>query len=510
MAPLAAGDVEEPSEPIPAGHASDEPDYNAGYTGPGREPYFNFFQGIWVYGQITSTPLDQQAPRTIRGDGDWLTWEDKNSGDVYLHNIPAGTGFFVKRDDALQRAPDLSGDIVVWEDHGNRTGIDIEAYDITTGERRTLTPGPGSNRNPSIDGSLVAWESDRNRTADLWAYDFENDTQFPLVVGADRESDPLVLDGKVYYRSYRFNVWDLFVADPYTGGIEQLTSDAGIQGAPFTNREDVLYVSQTDFGWQLRILDTATLESAATGIKLPDTTFTPAEGDHLIVTARDDGAMQIVTRNITTGENRHVTGGFRLVADPWLQDGIVYLAVRTTNGTSLLSVQVSPFAWTPRPELTIFSPATGTRWTSPLSVSGLFKKPAEWVEPATFTYRIDDEPPVAIAPTERFRFLLDPTGFTTGGHTVTIRATFREGPPVEQSVILIVPRVEETLDVEQLAEIYHSQVVASAMRQYVTSNPLSFALLALVLVLLVVLVLRLWLFLKPKRRRVVVEYVPPE
>src|SRR5581483_2554477 len=54
-----------------------------GYTGPGREPLLSFFEGTWLYGQESATPLKEQAPVDLVGDGDWLVWEDANHSDIY-------------------------------------------------------------------------------------------------------------------------------------------------------------------------------------------------------------------------------------------------------------------------------------------------------------------------------------------------------------------------------------------------------------------------------------------
>lgn len=499
-----------PSTPTPGRAEAAEPSFNDGYTGPGREPYLNYFQGVWVYGQVVASPLGDQSPRGIRGDGEWLVWEDAKRGDVYLHNIAAGTGFYIKQDASIQRSPDISDGVVVWEDYSNKTGSDVVAYFIGSGETRVLSRGTGNDRNPRIDGSLVAWENDRNRTIDILAYDLTRDEEIPIATTSDRESDPLVHDGIVYHRTFRFNVWDVFATDAATGEQWQVTSDVEAQGRPFTNGTDVLFLTQRQGGWQLDAYRPDERIVRTTALRLGDASPTPAEGQKLLAVARDAGRMQVLARNITSGSSQHVSAGFLLTTDPWLQSDTAYLSVRTENGTSLLSIRVSPFAWSERPTLTIGGPPDGTRWGHTLTVQGILRLPSQWVEPATFTYRIDDEPPVALPPTARFRFVADPLGFEPGRHTLTVRATFREGPALEESILLIVPSAQQALDVEKLGERYHSLVVASTLQEFIFTNPLSFALIVLVILLVLVLLVRFWLILRPRRRRVRVEYVPPE
>lgn len=498
-----------PNEPTP--QEPQPPAAVEGYTGPGREPYLNYYQGAWTYGRFTATPLQAQSPRDIRGSGDWLVWEDVAAGDIYAHNVPAGTGFYLTRDDNVQRSPDIDGNLVVWEEYRAGRASVVVGYFLDTGETRLLSRAPGNNRNPSVNGSLVAWENDADRARDVWAYDATNDTEFPIALGPDRQSDPLVLDGRVYYRELRFNVWDLFAVDAATGQVEQVTSDVNIQAPPFTDGTNVLYLTQRDGAWRLDVYDPARAKVTAAPLAFTDAAPTPVDGDRLLQTARDGAVRQLVARNVTSGVSMHVTGSLVLTTDPWLDGRTAYLAVSTKNGTSLLALDVSPFAWSERPDLAITSPRSGARWTGLATIQGVFRVPGAWAQPTTFTYRVDDQPPVAIPVTDRFRFQVDPEGLEPGRHQVVVRATFREGPPVEANILLLLPTAgDETIDVAELGEMYHAARVAYTMRQYVTDNPASFLLLALVLLLLVVLILRLWVWLRPAKRRVEVEYVPPE
>ncbi|HWH09285.1 MAG TPA: hypothetical protein VNX21_08800, partial [Candidatus Thermoplasmatota archaeon] len=241
-----------------------------GYTGPGREPYLNYFHGAWMYGRFTSTPLQDQVPRDVRGWGDWLVWEDAASGDIYAHNVAAGSGFYLTRDANVQRAPDIHANLVVWEEYRPGRAAVIYGYFLDTGETRLLSRTPGNNRNPSVHGGLVAWENDADRARDVWAYDTRNATEFPVALGPDRQSDPLVLDGRVYYRELRFNVWDVFAMDAETGEVEQVTADVNIQSPPFTNGRHLLYLTQREGAWALDRYDPARARAAPTRLMFSD------------------------------------------------------------------------------------------------------------------------------------------------------------------------------------------------------------------------------------------------
>lgn len=516
LAPLAAGHGEEVHSPTnPETDPTQEPGGPTsleGYTGPGREPYLNYFQGAWMYGRFTATPLGDQVPRGVRGSGDWLVWEDAAVGDIYAYNVAAGSGFYLTRDDNAQRAPDIDGNLVAWEEFRPGRPSVVVAYFLDTGETRLLSKTPGNNRNPSVQGNLVAWENDADRARDVWAYDTTNATEFPIALGPDRQSDPLVLDGRIYYREYRFNVWDVFAVDAETGDSEQLTSDVNIQSPPFTNGHDVLFLTQREGAWHLQRYDPDLARVKETPLAFQDTTPMPAWGGNILQTARDYTYRQLVARNVTTGASVHVTGSLVLTTEPWLDRGTAYLSVSTKNGTSLVALDISPFAWTERPDLTITSPRSGARWTGIATIQGVLALPGDWAQPTTFTYRLDDQPPVAIPVGDRFRFQVDPQGLEPGRHQLVVRATFREGPPAEANILLLLPSAADAgIDVQKLGEMYHSARVAYTVKQYVTDNPASFLLVALILLLILLVLVRLWLWLRPtRRRRAEIEYVPPE
>lgn len=475
----------------------------SGYTGPGRAPYINFFEGVWVYGQASATPLGHQYPTDLKGWGDWIVWDDSNRGDVYAYNIPAGTGQYITTDLALQRNVDISHDVIVWEDYRNNSHSDIYSYFLQTGEMRRISDGPGNHQQPSIDGDIIAW----TRNGDIWAYNLSNQTQFPVFTGPDKESDPLVLGHTVYFRTYRFNVWDIVAVDLDKNETRQITSDIAINGAPFTNGVDVFFLTQYLTVWGLDRYDVANDQIVHTPLKFQDTTRTPIVGDHLINAIRERVYRQIVAENVTTGDSTHVSGSLLLSSEPYVTGRTVYAPVITTNGTDLLAIDVSPFAFAKRPTLVVQNPRSGMPWLQPIVVEGDLLGSSAFADPATFTYRVDDGAPAAIATTNHFRFSLDPTGVNSGRHLVTLRATYREGPPVEKTFTLLVPNTADTVDVAKLGQQFHAARVFGTLNVWFIQNPASYFVILLALFLLVLVVVRLWYMIKPKRKRVTIEYV---
>lgn len=482
-----------------------------GYTGPGREPWISYFQGVWLYGEAAATPIRGQVPRHLDGDGDWLVWEDANRSDIYVHNLPSGQGFYVTSDAALQRNPRVSDDVVVWEDHSNPRRPRIMAYFLETGETRRLSNTTTIVRDPSIGGPIVAWIDENGTNADAWAYDLRNNTAWNLHAATDRDNDATVVRERVFWRTYRYNLWDIMGYDTRTGELLSITSDAELQGYPFTNGDDLFFLqSAYRAGWELMRYDLDDERLQRAGAAFNDASGTSASGDHILRVARDVDFSQLVVRNLTNGATTHVSGDLALAADPILLGDTIHVLVRTIDGASLVSLKVSPFAFAKRPTLSITSPATGASWIRPVVVQGALDAGAEWTEPMTFTYRIDDEPPQLIPPGKSWRVTADPNGMAPGAHSLVVRATFREGPPVATSITLVVPAALQTVDVEAAGPAYHAARIMGEFNQYVLQNPAAYALIPLVLLLLALAIFRFYIWRKPRRRPSAVEYVAPD
>lgn len=489
---------------------AEEPAIPAGYTGPGREPYLSWFEGVWLYGQASVTPLGKQLPRDMHGDGEWLVWEDAVVGDLFAFHVPAGSGYYLQTDPWEQRHPRVSEGVVVYEDHRDPYRPRVYAHFLETGETRPLSNATGYARNPSIDGGVVAWVDERSRQSDVWAYSLHNDTAFPVATTPDRESDPLVLDDRIYWRTYRFNVWDVQGFDLETGEPFQVTSDVEMQGAPFTNGKDVLFLSQLHGGWELKRYHTrderVTIQNYRTGTM----GRISASGDALLVVARDDVYHQLIIRNVTAGTTQHVSGNLLLTTEPHLSGRTAFAVVKTVNGTSLLQLDVSPFALGRQASLSVTTPASRSPWVRPLTVQGVLTGGEGFTEPLTFTYRLDGGAPQVIPAADRWRFTLDPTGVEPGVHVVDIRATFREGPPAETRIVLVVPSALRTVDVGEAGPAWHAARLMEEANFYVLQNPAAWILLPLLLLLLLLVALRVWLLVKPRRRVRAVEYVAPD
>jgi len=484
-----------------------------GYTGPAREPYLSFFQGVWLYGQMSATAINEQIPVDLDVDGDWVVWEDSRRGDIFAYSISAGQGFYVTSDgpSVYQRRPSVSGNVVVYEDHRSLTRPAIYAYFLETGEARRISDGTHASRDPDIDYPIVAWVDDNRTTPDIWGYSLLNNTAWTVHDGTDRDSDPIVVQEVIYWRSYRYNLFDMVGYDTRADTHVQVTGDSALESSPFTNGEHLFFLTRGNVGgWTVDRFDPVTEMVSKSRFFVPDTSRSSASGDALLRTSMEMDYSQLVIRNITSGATNHVSGNLLLHSDPVLQGRTIFASVQTKEGTTLLQLQVSPFALAKRPSLTIASPSTGAIWARPTVVAGVLQSGPAFTEPTTFTYRVDDQPPQLIPAAERWRFTLDPNGVEPGSHSVTVRATFREGPPVTTTILLSIPAPSQSVDVARAGPAFHAARLMSELNAYVLDNPASWVILPLALLIVALLILRIWLWIKPRRRAAVAEYVTPE
>ncbi|HUR68168.1 MAG TPA: hypothetical protein VM370_02900 [Candidatus Thermoplasmatota archaeon] len=488
-----------------------QPDIPEGYTGPGREPYLSYFEGAWLYGKMSATPINGQHPADMDVDGDWVVWEDAARSDIYAYSISAGQGYYITNDNAAQHHPRVSGNVVVFEDHRSALRPGIYAYFLDTGETRRLSDANRSVGSPDIMYPIVAWVDENITNADVWGYSLLNNTGWNLHDGTDRDSNPVVVRDSVFWRTYRYNLWDMVGYDTHLGEMVQVTTDGAIQSAPLTNGRDLLFLTNYyTFGWTVERYDLDEGLVKTSDYHVGDSRPSAASGDALLRIVQDVDYSQMIIHNLTSGATNHVSGNLVFTTAPVIQEHTVFASLVTKEGASLLVLQVSPFALAKKPTVTITNPGDNAAWVRPLSVAGLLEAGPEFTEPTTFTYRLDNEAPQIIPPAERWRFTLDPNGVEPGAHTVTVRATFREGPPIQTGITLNIPAPGQSIDVARAGPAFHAARVLGELHNYVLDNPASWFLIPLVLLIFALLIVRFWIWLKPRRKRTVAEFVSPE
>jgi alpha-tubulin suppressor-like RCC1 family protein/PKD repeat protein len=131
--------------------------------------------------------------------------------DVAAYDMRSGTRLTIASDPGLNEvSPSTSGSWVTWQAGVGPTTI--EAYNVDTGERRTLGHAGAVNLSPTIDGDVIAFESNATGNFDIYIYRISTEETFPVTSqGADQHSNN-VFGNQVAYIDLRDGGTNLFVS----------------------------------------------------------------------------------------------------------------------------------------------------------------------------------------------------------------------------------------------------------------------------------------------------------
>ncbi|MFA6333568.1 MAG: hypothetical protein WCX22_11480, partial [Methanoregula sp.] len=122
-------------------------------------------------------------------DGDNVVWADGRNGpyQVFLYNLKSGVSKPVSPSGSFQMYPDISSNLIVWEDYRNssagsfnyqRGSGDIRLYDIATNTTKIVAEGQYSPEFPRISGRFVIWSGGNDDAHDIFLYRYpENRAQ---------------------------------------------------------------------------------------------------------------------------------------------------------------------------------------------------------------------------------------------------------------------------------------------------------------------------------------------
>jgi len=116
---------------------------------------------IIITGLVSDTPPAYKVPGTI-SDSTWpdvsgnlIVWQE--SGDIYGYDLAAGTEIAVCTDSNNQSSPKISGNIVAWDDMRSGTNSDVYGYDLDTDEEFPVSTESINEELLGVDGNIVAF-----------------------------------------------------------------------------------------------------------------------------------------------------------------------------------------------------------------------------------------------------------------------------------------------------------------------------------------------------------------
>ena len=201
--------------------------------------------GLWYHNLATGAhkrlPVTGGVDPEI--DGTRACYERDNR--IYVYSFSTGKEGAVSPANGSASSCDISGMVVVWQDHRNGSGADIYAYDLAASAETRLTTDPADQLAPRVDGNRVVWHDQRNGTAntDIYSYD--------LVAGA--ETRVTEADGVQWFADVSGDrvVWmdqrdgdrntEVYLYDLASGVETRVTNEPGWSGNPAISGNRIVY-----------------------------------------------------------------------------------------------------------------------------------------------------------------------------------------------------------------------------------------------------------------------------
>lgn len=162
--------------------------------------------------------------RDLGTDGRYVAWiaEGNSTGmGMVVHDLQTGEDrVAVPFAQDWMTGPDVdAGRVVFSMDEGE--GHAVFLYDVAAGTTRRLSsPAPRAQQDPEISGDLVVWEDTRQDqnpaytfNHDVYLYDLRTGVEMPLANGPEWTSDPQLDGGRVVWTQRRGDRWEVTLVE---------------------------------------------------------------------------------------------------------------------------------------------------------------------------------------------------------------------------------------------------------------------------------------------------------
>ena len=183
----------------------------------------------FVVEPLITDPADQVNPDI---SGNIIVWQDKRNddGDIYMYNLETGTEKRITNDPAIQFDPRVCGSRIVWVDMRNGNP-DIFMYDTLLGEIPICTD-PADQFLPAIHNDIIVWRDGRNGNFDIYMYDLNTMMESPVCTRSSYQNTPDVYLSSVVYADDRNGNWDIFMYNVVTKKEQVVCKRSGDQTNP--------------------------------------------------------------------------------------------------------------------------------------------------------------------------------------------------------------------------------------------------------------------------------------
>jgi beta propeller repeat protein len=165
-------------------------------------------------------------------------------GSIHVYNLGTDRDLIVSPVGAAASSCDISGTIVVWQDHRNGHDTDIYSYDLAS-RRETLVAGGATDQSlPRVDGTLVAWQDQLAATdTDIFAFDLGTGVATRITQDDSQQWFADVADGRVVWMDERngHDNTEVYLRDVANGVTTRVTEHEGWSGNPTVSGDLIVY-----------------------------------------------------------------------------------------------------------------------------------------------------------------------------------------------------------------------------------------------------------------------------
>jgi len=202
------------------------------------------------YPDISGNIVVWQDHRGIYGSQTYRNW------DIYGYDLSTQTEFPICKREGDQLYPAIDGNIVVYLNGSYPPGI--YGYDMSTKTEfpicmNSVSVSAGSS--PSISGNIVVWHDSRNGqgpqgNTDIYGYDLATQTEFPICMNDANQFLPKVAGNIVVWKDYRNGKYEncaIYGYDLSTQTEFPICTRSGLKFDPATDGNIVVWVSGSKF-----------------------------------------------------------------------------------------------------------------------------------------------------------------------------------------------------------------------------------------------------------------------
>jgi hypothetical protein len=129
--------------------------------------------------------------------GDLVVWQKGSMlhGDIWGQYLSGGDPFPIMDDSLASEQPEVSGDLVVWRDtawSGSTGTFSVRAKRLSDGHIFAVSLPTGTH--PDVSGNIIVWEqySDSTYGTDVWGMDVRTEQKFAITADPGRQAYPKI------------------------------------------------------------------------------------------------------------------------------------------------------------------------------------------------------------------------------------------------------------------------------------------------------------------------------